>query len=147
MRLMFVSFMPNILQSVITIWNGLSQNLRKRLWPTWSPSSSNSMAIHWLSLSSGLIKFFWQSTYHVLSRAILLTCQRTMMCIRTSIKGWPMFEEMLRYFSLQLGVELNGKVLEQFFIIFIQENFYFSPESLIESCSNRLLCKKIDNSH
>ena len=25
------------------------------------------------------------------------------------------------------------KVLEQFFIIFIQENFYFSPESLIEA--------------
>ena len=42
-------------------------------------------------------------------------------------------EEMLRYFSLQLGVELNEKVLEQFFIIFIQENFYFSPESLIEA--------------
>ena len=29
--------------------------------------------------------------------------------------------------------ELNEKVLEQFFIIFIQENFYFSPESLIEA--------------
>ena len=48
-------------------------------------------------------------------------------------QGVTNVEEMLRYFSLQLGVELNEKVLEQFFIIFIQENFYFSPESLIEA--------------
>ena len=48
-------------------------------------------------------------------------------------QGVENVEEMLRYFSLQLGVELNEKVLEQFFIIFIQENFYFSPESLIEA--------------
>ena len=37
-------------------------------------------------------------------------------------QGVTNVEEMLRYFSLQLGVELNEKVLEQFFIIFIQEN-------------------------
>ena len=48
-------------------------------------------------------------------------------------QGVTNVEEMLRYFSLQLGVELNERVLEQFFIIFIQENFYFSPESLIEA--------------
>ena len=48
-------------------------------------------------------------------------------------QGVTNVEGMLRYFSLQLGVELNEKVLEQFFIIFIQENFYFSPESLVEA--------------
>ena len=90
MRLTFVSFMPNILRNVITTWSGLSQNLRKRRWPIWSPSSSSSMAIHWPSLYSGLIKFSWQSTCHGLSKVTSSTCQRTMMCIRTSIKGWPM---------------------------------------------------------
>ena len=48
-------------------------------------------------------------------------------------QGVENVEEMLRYFSLQLGVELNEKVLEQFFIIFIQDNFYFSLESFIEA--------------
>ena len=57
-------------------------------------------------------------------------------------QGVTNVEEMLRYFSLQLGVELNGKVLEQFFIIFIQENFYFSPESLIEAAATDSYAKK-----
>ena len=57
-------------------------------------------------------------------------------------QGVTNVEEMLRYFSLQLGVELNGKVLEQFFIIFIQENFYFSPESLIEAAATDSFAKK-----
>ena len=57
-------------------------------------------------------------------------------------QGVTNVEEMLRYFSLQLGVELNGKVLEQFFIIFIQENFYFSPESLIEAAATNSYAKK-----
>ena len=34
------------------------------------------------------------------------------------------------------------KVLEQFFIIFIQENFYFSPESLIEASKTDEYAKK-----
>ena len=57
-------------------------------------------------------------------------------------QGVTNVEEMLRYFSLQLGVELNGKVLEQFFIIFIQENFYFSPKSLIEAAATDSYAKK-----
>ncbi len=47
---------PIFCVSVITIWNGLFQNLQRGCRPTWSPSSSKLLwAIHW---SSHLIKFW-----------------------------------------------------------------------------------------
>ncbi len=113
--LTFVSCLANIL-NVIT-WSALLQNLRKRQ-PIWLS------LLLWLGpltfLYSGLIKSSWQSCHGLQGWATCeLWCKKVSNCIKVT-------NEMLRYFSLQLGVEYA----------WIHLNFYFSPESWSWSCRN-----------
>ncbi len=50
-------------------------------------------------------------------------------------------------FGLQLGVELDESAGAVLYYLFIQENFYFSPESLIEAAAETDPYARINDAH
>ena len=134
---------PVFCGNVITTWSGSSQNLRKRRWPIWSPSSSSSMAIHWPSLYLRSYKVLLTVYLSRIKQGYFIDMPTNYDVYKDQYQGVTNVEEMLRYFSLQLGVELNEKCWNSS-LLSLFKRISISVQKAWSKLQKRILCQRID---